>query len=51
MVEFEDEEIVENVQKGVRSRFYTHGRYSVTREKGTSFSPHAFRIPAVSTFF
>jgi len=34
-VEFEDEEVVENVQKGVRSRFYTHGRYSVTREKGT----------------
>jgi len=34
-VEMEDEEIVHNVQKGVRSRFYTHGRYSVTREKGT----------------
>ena len=31
----EDEEIVEAVQKGVRSRFYTHGRYSVTREQGT----------------
>ena len=34
-VEVEDEEIVENVQKGVRSRFYEHGRYSVTRERGT----------------
>ena len=34
-VEMEDEEVVEAVQKGVRSRFYTHGRYSVTREQGT----------------
>jgi choline monooxygenase len=34
-VELEDEEVVENVQKGVRSRFYKHGRYSVTREQGT----------------
>lgn len=34
-VEMEDEAIVENVQKGIRSRFYTHGRYSVTREQGT----------------
>jgi choline monooxygenase len=34
-VEHEDEEIVENVQKGIRSRFYKHGRYSVTREQGT----------------
>jgi len=34
-VEHEDEAIVENVQKGIRSRFYTHGRYSVTREQGT----------------
>jgi len=34
-VEQEDEEIVENVQRGVRSRFYKHGRYSVTREQGT----------------
>ncbi len=34
-VEMEDEEIVENVQRGIRSRFYQHGRYSVTREKGT----------------
>jgi choline monooxygenase len=34
-VEMEDEEVVEAVQKGVRSRFYTQGRYSVTREQGT----------------
>jgi choline monooxygenase len=34
-VEMEDEEIVQQVQKGVQSRFYTHGRYSVTREQGT----------------
>ena len=34
-VEKEDEEIVENVQRGVRSRFYNHGRYSVAREQGT----------------
>lgn len=34
-VEMEDEEVVQSVQKGIRSRFYTHGRYSVTREQGT----------------
>jgi len=34
-VEMEDEEVVEAVQKGVRSRFYSFGRYSVTREQGT----------------
>lgn len=34
-VEMEDEDIVENVQKGIRSRFYNHGRYSVKRETGT----------------
>ncbi|HCW06911.1 MAG TPA: choline monooxygenase, partial [Cytophagales bacterium] len=34
-VEMEDEDIVQNVQKGIRSQFYTHGRYSVTREQGT----------------
>jgi choline monooxygenase len=34
-VELEDEEVVESVQKGIRSRFYKHGRYSVTREQGT----------------
>jgi choline monooxygenase len=42
-VEIEDEEVVEAVQKGVRSRFYTHGRYSVTREQGTH---HFHRIMA-----
>ena len=34
-VEREDEEIVQQVQKGIHSRFYKNGRYSVTREKGT----------------
>lgn len=34
-VEMEDEEIVENVQRGIQSRFYKHGRYSVKREQGT----------------
>ncbi len=34
-VEMEDEAIVENVQKGTKSRAYQHGRYSVTRETGT----------------
>lgn len=33
-VEMEDEEVVRSVQKGIRSRYYTHGRYSVTREQG-----------------
>lgn len=45
MVEFEDEEVVEAVQRGVRSRFYTHGRYSVTREQGTH---HFHRLIAQS---
>ena len=34
-VEKEDEEVVEAVQRGIRSRNYRHGRYSVTREQGT----------------
>ena len=34
-VELEDEAVVQAVQKGIRSRFYSHGRYSVTREQGT----------------
>jgi choline monooxygenase len=34
-VELEDESVVESVQKGIRSRFYSHGRYSPTREQGT----------------
>ena len=33
-VEAEDEAIVEAVQRGVRSRFYSRGRYSPTRERG-----------------
>ncbi len=42
-VELEDEAIVEAVQQGVRGRFYTQGRYSVTREQGTH---HFHRIIA-----
>ena len=34
-VEAEDEEVVQNVQKGIRSRFYKYGRYAVHREQGT----------------
>ncbi|MBX7240153.1 MAG: Rieske 2Fe-2S domain-containing protein [Bacteroidia bacterium] len=34
-VEMEDEAIVENVQKGVHSRFYRYGRYSPDKEQGT----------------
>lgn len=34
-VEREDEVVVELVQKGLKSRFYQHGRYSVAREDGT----------------
>ncbi|MBX2945202.1 MAG: aromatic ring-hydroxylating dioxygenase subunit alpha [Cyclobacteriaceae bacterium] len=34
-VELEDEAVVESVQRGIRSRFYSHGRYSVKQEKGT----------------
>lgn len=44
-VEMEDEEVVENVQKGIRSRFYSHGRYSVKHEKGTH---HFHRLIAES---
>lgn len=33
-VEMEDEAVVENVQRGVRSRLYDRGRYSPTRERG-----------------
>lgn len=33
-VELEDEAIVENVQRGVRSPLYKRGRYSPTREIG-----------------
>jgi choline monooxygenase len=34
-VEMEDEAVVESVQHGIRSRFYSRGRYSPTREQGT----------------
>jgi choline monooxygenase len=34
-VEREDEAVVENVQRGIRSRFYDKGRYSPNREQGT----------------
>lgn len=34
-VEIEDEAVVESVQRGIRSRFYSHGRYSPKREQGT----------------
>lgn len=34
-VEMEDEEVVESVQRGVRSRLYRRGRYSPRREVGT----------------
>jgi choline monooxygenase len=34
-VEMEDEEVVESVQRGVRSRLYDRGRYSPRRETGT----------------
>ncbi len=44
-VEMEDEEVVEAVQKGVQSRFYQHGRYSVSREQGTH---HFHRLVAAS---
>jgi choline monooxygenase len=44
-VEMEDEEVVEAVQKGIRSRYYKHGRYSVTREQGTH---HFHRLIAQS---
>ena len=34
-VEMEDEAVVESVQRGIRSRFYSQGRYSPIREQGT----------------
>ena len=34
-VEFEDQAVVESVQKGINSRFYSTGRYSPSRERGT----------------
>lgn len=34
-VEYEDQAVVESVQKGINSRFYNRGRYSPNREQGT----------------
>jgi choline monooxygenase len=42
-VEREDENIVESVQRGLRSRFYDRGRYSPTREQGPASFPPAAR--------
>ena len=42
-VELEDEAVVESVQRGIRSRYYSHGRYSPTREQGTQ---HFHRLTA-----
>ena len=33
-VELEDQQIVQNVQKGVKSSLYNHGRFSPKMEKG-----------------
>ena len=44
-VEREDEVIVENVQRGMRSRLYDRGRYSPTREQGVH---HFHRLLAAS---
>ena len=34
-VEYEDQAVVESVQKGINSQFYERGRYSPNREQGT----------------
>lgn len=39
-VEFEDQKVVESVQKGIESRFYDKGRYSPSREQGTHHFHH-----------
>jgi choline monooxygenase len=44
-VEMEDEDVVQQVQKGIRSRFYHQGRYSAKMEKGTH---HFHRLLAAS---
>ncbi len=36
-VELEDQSIIQNVQKGVKSRFYNTGRYSPEHEKGVHY--------------
>ena len=33
-VELEDQSVVKSVQKGIKSRFYSNGRYSPDHEKG-----------------
>ena len=40
LIDKEDEIVVENVQKGVRSSFYRAGRFSPKREKGV----HHFHV-------
>ncbi|MEQ8850768.1 MAG: aromatic ring-hydroxylating dioxygenase subunit alpha [Phycisphaerales bacterium] len=39
-VEREDEEVVESVQRGLRSRFYDRGRFSPNREQGVHHFHH-----------
>ena len=34
-IELEDQRVVLNVQKGIKSKFYDRGRYSAEHEKGT----------------
>ena len=36
-VELEDQEVVESVQNGIRSKFYSNGRYSNINEKGVHY--------------
>ena len=46
-VELEDEEVVQQVQKGVASRFYSHGRFSPSMESGVH---HFHRLISESMF-
>jgi len=46
-VELEDEQVVQQVQKGVASRFYSHGRFSPSMEKGVH---HFHRLICESMF-
>ena len=36
-IELEDQKVVLDVQKGIKSKFYDKGRYSVEHEKGTHY--------------
>ena len=36
-IEIEDQKVVLNVQKGIKSKFYDKGRYSAKHEKGTHY--------------